>query len=167
MIVLPLRHELACSADAYWSFVLEQAYNLGLFLRELRFVRYEILEQRDLGETVRRRVRAEPTTIGVPRMLHRYLGYIEEGELDRRRSLYSFRTIGEATPGAVDVHGYMHAQKVSRIKCIRTCEIHIEVKALGLGTWIERRMAEDLTKSYDVSAKFTDWWAALGSGPDR
>jgi len=160
MIVLPLRHELACSAETYWACVLDPEYAARLFVGELGFVRYDVLEQRDRVSNVLRRVRAEPSHKDVPGMLHSMLGYIEESDLDRRRSLYNFRTINEARPGSVDVRGFIHAQPLHASRCVRTCEIHINVKALGLGGWVERRMAEDLTKSYGVSARFTDWWVA-------
>ena len=158
MIVLPLRHELACDADAYWACVLDRDYNRALFVETLRFGRYDVLEQRERARSVSRRVRAESTRVGVPGILHRYLAYVEEGDLDRERSLYTFRCINEAAPGRVDVRGYIHAQQLRTGRCVRTCEIHIDVTLLGLGAWVERRMAEDLKRAYAVSADLTDAW---------
>ena len=98
MIHLALRHELACAPEVYWACVLDFPYNEALFLGALRFARYEILEQTECVTVVRRRVRAEPPPDSVPGFLRKALPYFEEGELDRARSLYTFRTINVTMP---------------------------------------------------------------------
>jgi hypothetical protein len=158
-LVVALRHELPCDPTTYWErCVLDRDYNRELFLGELGFVRYDILWQRDAVRSVRRSVRAEPSPEGVPGFLKNYLAYVEEGDLDRARSLYSFRTVNEAAPGKIDIRGYMHAQAAGSGRCVRTTEIHVEVTMFGLGGFVEKRLAEDLTKSYEKSAEFTARW---------
>lgn len=153
-----LRHELACDPDTYWACVLDPAYNHELFIGCLQFIRYEVTAQRDMGDHVLREVRAEASRVGVPGFLQKALPYIEEGELDRQRSLYSFRTINETMGDRVKIHGYMHCAVLGPKRCLRTTEIHIDVTMLGVGGFVENRLATDLTKSYNVSAEFTNRW---------
>jgi len=155
---LVLHHELHCDPDTYWACVLDQAYNQELFISCLQFVRYEVTMQRDMGDHVLRQVRAEASRAGVPGFLQKALPYIEEGDLDRPRSLYSFRTINETMGNQVKIHGYMHCAELGPRRCHRTTEIHIDVTMLGLGGFVENRLGNDLTKSYNVSAEFTNRW---------
>ena len=156
MIRLDLRHELACDAETYWACVLDDLYARALFVETLRFKRYDA-KNRDLVRNVTRLVDAEPPPDGVPALLRNKLAYVEEGDLDRARSLYTFHTINRAIPSMV-VRGWMHAQQAGSKRCVRTAEIHVEVKLLGIGGFVEQRLATDLRKSYDVSATFTDRW---------
>jgi hypothetical protein len=158
MIHLALRHELACAPEVYWACVLDELYNEALFLGALRFARYEILEQTECVTVVRRRVRAEPPPDSVPGFLRKALPYVEEGELDRTRSLYTFRTINVTMPDKVQIFGMMHAAPFAVRRCMRTTEIHVDVKAFGLGGFVETKLGEDLTRSYGVSADFTNRW---------
>jgi uncharacterized protein DUF2505 len=155
---LDLRHELACSPETYWDCVLDPEYNHQLFIGVLRFERYDVTLQRDLGDHVQRQVRAEASRVGVPGFLQKALPYIEEGDLDRNRSLYSFRTINESMGERVKIHGYMHCAELGPHRCLRTTEIHIQVTMLGVGGFVENRLEHDLKKSYDVSADFTNRW---------
>ena len=116
--------------------------------------------QRDMGDHVLREVRAEASRVGVPVFLQKALPYIEEGDLDRKRSLYSFRTINEAMGDRVKIHGYMHCAVLGPRRCLRTTEIHINVTMLGVGGFVENRLENDLRKSYNVSADFTNRWVA-------
>jgi hypothetical protein len=158
MIHIDLRHELACDAETYWACVLDPAYSAALFLGELRFARYELVGQRDQVRHVLRQVRAEPCPDGVPGFLRKSLPYVEEGDLDRSRSLYSFRTINVAMPDKVKIHGFMHAAQLGMKRCLRSTEIHIDVTMFGMGGFVENRLAQDLRRSYDVSAAFTNRW---------
>lgn len=156
MIRLDLRHELACDAETYWKCVLDGEYGHRLFVDTLHFRRYDA-SARNSGGHVERRVEAEPPPDGVPSILRSKLAYVEEGDLDRARSLYSFRTINRAVP-TMKVAGWMHAQDVGPGRCVRRCEVHIDVTLLGLGGFVERQIASDMRRSYDVSAAFTDAW---------
>jgi hypothetical protein len=156
MIRLDLRHDLACDAETYWSCILDDLYAHALFVETLKFKRYDATN-RDLVRHVTRLVHAEPPPDGVPAILRSKLAYVEEGDLDRTRSLYTFFTVNRQVPG-MRVRGCMHVQQLGQKRCRRTAEIHVEVKLLGLGGFVEDRLAKDLRRSYDVSAEFTDRW---------
>ena len=155
---LALRHELACSADAYWACVLDPEYNRQLFMGALRFVRYDVTAQHEFDDHVLREVRAEASRLGVPAFLHKALPYLEQGDLDRRRSLYSFRTFNEAMGERVKIHGYMHVAELGAHRCERSTEVHVDVTMLGVGGFVENRLVTDFTRSCNVSAEFTNAW---------
>jgi len=156
MIRLDLCHDMACDAETYWSCVLDDIYGRALFVETLKFTRYDATN-RDLVRHVTRLVHAEPPPDGVPAILRSKLAYVEEGDLDRTRSLYTFHTVNKQVP-TMQVRGCMHVQQIGPKRCRRTTEIHIDVKLLGLGGFVEDRLARDLRRSYDVSAEFTDRW---------
>lgn len=155
---ITLHHEIACSPEAYWACVLDPAYNHALFIGALRFERYEVTVQREYEDHVMREVRAEASRVGVPAFLHKALPYLEQGDLDRHRSLYSFRTFNERMGDNVKIHGYMHCQDLGRDRCGRSTELHVDVTMLGVGGFVENRLVTDFTKSCNVSAEFTNAW---------
>jgi hypothetical protein len=161
MASLVLRHEMDCDADTYWEkCVLTEEYNRRLFLEELKFLKYELIEQKDAGESVTRRVKAEPESANLPGPLKKVvgdsLGYTEEGTYDRKSKVYSFRTTPAAFPDKVKIHGTMRCEPRGEKKVTRITEIQVDVKIFMVGGMVEDRIVADIKHSYAKAAEFTN-----------
>ena len=158
---LVLRHEMGCDTETYWEkCVLTEEYNRRLFLEALKFLKYELIEQKDTGDTVTRRVKAEPKTANLPAPLKKVigdsLGYTEEGSFDRKKKVYSFRSIPAAFPEKVKIHGTMRCEPLGEKKVTRVTEIDIDVKIFMVGGMVEERIVSDMKDSYAKAAAFTN-----------
>lgn len=157
---LSLRHVLLCSAKTYWQCVLDPEYARALFVDRLGFTRYEVVSQRDMGTCVERVVEACPSAKSVPSMLVKTLPYQERGILTWGASSYTFETTHPGARGA-SVQGIItcrasHPEVAS--SSVRVSDLRIHVGVPILGGLLERRIADDLTKAYDESARFTQEW---------
>jgi hypothetical protein len=158
---LVLRHDMSCDADTYWEkCVLTEDYNKRLFLEGLKFQKYELLEQKDNGDTVTRRVKAEPEAANLPAVMKKVvgdsLGYTEEGSYDRKTKVYTFRTIPAAFPDKVKIKGTMRCEPTGEKKVVRVVEIDVDVKIFAVGGMIEERIVADIKQSYGKAADFTN-----------
>ncbi len=163
MSLLTLRHEILCDEGTYWEkCVLDDEYNRRFFLEELKFQSYELIEQRDLGDTVVRKARAESKAGNMPAAVKKVIGdsfsYIEEGKFDRKAKQYSFRTIPAAFPDKVKIQGTMRCEVVGPKKIVRVSDIQVDVKIFVIGGMVEERILADIKHSYAKAAEFTNTW---------
>jgi hypothetical protein len=159
---LEVRHELDCDPDTYWEkCVLDDDFNRRFFLEALKFPSYKLLEQKDSGTEVLRRVLVEPTLAGLPGPVKKVVGdsmtYLEEGTYDRSAKRYRFTT---APTGSLKekakTSGEMFCESRGDKKCLRIARLHVDVKVFMVGGLIEERIVSDLRSSYDKSAQFTN-----------
>jgi hypothetical protein len=160
---LTLRHEMNCDADTYWEkCVLDEGYNQRLFLEGLRFKSYELVEQKDLGDTVTRRAKADPQPPNVPAAVKKVIGesfgYVEDGTYDRKTKIYTFKTTPNAFGDKVKISGTMQCESIGEKKVARITKIHLEVKVFMVGGMIEDRIVADMKDSYAKAADFTNLW---------
>lgn len=160
-----IRHEMNVDEDTYWEkCVLAPEYNRRLFLEELKFQKWELVEQKDNGDTVTRRVKAEPEPKNLPgpvkKVVGDSLGYTEDGTFDRKRKVYSFKTIPAALSDKLKIEGTMRAERLGDKKIARIVEVRVEVKIMLIGGMIEDRIVSDLKASYAKAAEFTNKWVA-------
>jgi hypothetical protein len=163
MADLTLRHEMNCDAETYWEkCVLVDEYNKRLFSEKLQFKSYELIEQKDLGDTVTRKVKAEPKPANLPGPIKKAIGdsfgYTEEGTYDRKAKKYSFRTIPHGFPDKVKIQGSMRCEAAGDKKVVRITEMHVEVKIFMIGGMVEDRIVADIKDSYAKAAEFTNEW---------
>jgi hypothetical protein len=158
-----LRHELNCDAETYWEkCVFDAEYNRRLFLEELKFRSYELIEQRDTGDTIVRKAKGEPQVGHLPGPVKKVLGdsfgYVEEGTFDRKAKRYSFRTIPAVLPDKIKIQGSMVCEPLGDKKVTRVTSIHVDVKVFMVGGMIEDRIVADIKHSYDKAAELTNAW---------
>jgi hypothetical protein len=163
MSVLTLRHEIGCDEATYWDkCVLDDEYNKRLYLGELKFLSYELVEQRDEGETVFRKVRAEPKAGNMPAALKKAIGdsfgYTEEGTYDRKSKRYTFRTIPAAFSDKVKIQGTMQCEAIGPKRILRISDVRVDVKVFMIGGMIEERIVDDIKRSFSKAAEFTETW---------
>lgn len=158
---LSFEHDLDCSGPAYWEkCVLTKEFNERLYGELLKFPKFELLEQKEEGDLVRRRVRIEPPLTGLPGPAKKVIGdrmsYVEEGTYDRKTGRYKFKVTPSTMPDKVKTEGEIWCEEKGEKKCRRIARIKVEVKVFVVGSMIEEKIAGDLRKSYDAAASFTN-----------
>jgi hypothetical protein len=163
MTDLTLKHELNCDADTYWQkCVFDAEYNRRLYFEELKFRKYEVVEQRDTGDTIVRRVKAEPETGNIPGPVKKVFGdsfgYVEEGTFDKKDQRYEFHTSPAAFADKVKISGSLVCEPLGDKRVNRITRVHIEVKVFMIGGMIEERIIADIKHSYAKAAELTNAW---------
>ena len=163
MADLTLRHELDCNAETYWSkCAFDPEFNRRLFFEELKFRSYELLEHKDLADSIVRRVKAEPQTPNLPGPVKKVLGdsfgYTEEGTFDKKTQRYSFRTIPAAFPDKVKIQGSMICEPLGDKRVTRIAQMHVEAHVFMIGRMVEDRIVVDIQHSYAKAAELTNAW---------
>jgi hypothetical protein len=158
---LEFKHELDCEGSTYWEkCVLTEEFNRRLYGEILKFPKFELVEQKEDGDLVRRKVRIEPPLTGLPGPAKKVIGdrmsYLEEGTYDRKSGRYTFKVTPSTMPDKVKTAGEIWCEAIGEKKCRRIAKIHIEVKVFMVGGMIEDKIAADLRKSYDAAASFTN-----------
>lgn len=135
---------LACSPETFWKVYLDPAYLRALYLEELQYKRFEVLEVTETS----RKLKVTPK-LNVPGPVEALIGdsftYEDHGTLDRARNEWTWRMVQPAVlePGAkprrdvVTTRGVLRVQAEGEGRCRRTDEVTIEAKIFGLGSIIE------------------------------
>ena len=166
MPVLTLRHEIHCDEDTYWDkCVFDPEYNRRLFFDELKFKSFEVVEQKEVGDKILRKVKAEPQTGNLPGPIKKAIGdsfgYTEDATFARKAKVFTFKTTPGGFPDKVKIHGTMRCERLGAEgdkKVTRITEVHVDVKVFMIGGLIEDRIVADLKSSYAKAADFTNAW---------
>lgn len=159
---ITLRHEIDTDEDTFWSkIVFDEGFNQKLYLGELKFPQWKLLEMKDDDAKISRRVLVEPATNDLPGPLKKAIGgdklaYTEEGTFDKKARRYVFKTIPSLMPDKTKVSGELWVEKIGDKKIRRLCRIGVEVKIFVVGGMVEDRILKDLQSSYDASTAFTN-----------
>jgi len=157
-----LQHEIDTDEDTFWSkIVFDESFNKKLYLEELKFSQWKLLEMKDDDAKITRRVLVEPATNDLPGPLKKAIGgdklaYTEEGTFDKKSKRYAFKTTPSLMPDKTKVSGEMWAEKIGDKKIRRIAKIHVEVKIFMVGGMVEDRIIKDLRSSYDASTTLTN-----------
>lgn len=160
-----IEHTYNCSAEFFWDrLFFDDEYNQKLFIGELHFSSYEVVSRDDRGAEVHRVVRAAPPLGDLPsalkRLLSEGLAYEERGVLDRKTQIYRLQAVPRSLSSKVTILGELSTRPVSERSCQRVYIAKVEARVLGVGGMIEQRVLDDLEKSYNKAATFTNRWIA-------
>lgn len=156
-----LRHEIDTDEDTFWSkIVLDEAFNKKLFEGALKFPGWKLLESKDDGGKITRRVQVDPPVGDLPGALKKVIGdklaYTEEGTFDKASKRYTFKVTPSTMADKTKVSGEMWAEPLGDKKIRRVCRISVEVKVFMVGSMVEERILSDLRASYDNGSTFTN-----------
>jgi hypothetical protein len=159
-----IEHTYEVSEDTFWNeFFLDEEYNRRLYLEALKFHAYAVSKQDESGDEVRRTLEVTPKLGDLPGPMKKVLGdnmsYREEGVYDRGKRRYRVNIVPASLAGKIKVTGEMYTEPLGEKQCRRVFEANVEVKVLGLGKMMEKRIITDLEKSYAVGARFTNEYA--------
>jgi hypothetical protein len=155
-----LRHEIDTDEDTYWSkIVFDEGFNTKMYVDHLK-IGWKLLEQKDDGGRITRRVHVEPPTGNLPGPVKKVIGdklaYTEDGTFDPAKKRYAFKVTPSTMADKTKVSGEMWCEKLGDKKIARVCRISVEVKVFMVGGMVEERILSDLRASYDKGTSFTN-----------
>ncbi len=155
-----LRHAFECDEETYWEeIIFGEEFNRRLYLDVLKFPHFEVLEQRDAGDTRFRRVHVDPPIASVPQSVRKVVGdklsYVEEGTYTKSTRRYEFRIIPSAMADKTRNTGVVYTEVLADKRIVRVAQVLVEVKVFMIGGIVEDRIVGDLKQSYESAATFT------------
>lgn len=160
-----IEHTYDCSAEAFWDQIfLDDEYNRKLFVGELHFSEWRVVRSEQRGTELHRVIEATPPLGELPgvlkKLLSEGLGYEERGVLDRKNLRYKLEVTPRSLASKLTIQGELTTVPVSEKSCRRIYVARAEARVLGVGGMIEQRLLDDIEKSYNKSAVFTNRWIA-------
>ena len=156
---------LPCTPEVFWRVFLEEAYTRALFLDELKFKDFTLIE---LGEASRK-LRAVPK-LNLPAVLEKLVGdsfaYEEHGTLDRAKNEWTWRMVQPAKldpkskqrKEMVTTRGTIRVEAAGEGQCRRSDEVTVEAKLFGVGGIIESTVEKEIRASWSKEFAFLRRW---------
>ena len=143
---------LSCSPESFWKIFFDERYTRALYLDELGFHDFKLLELTDSS----RKVRLSPKLPGVlQKLAGDSFAYEEHGTLDRAKNEWTWRMIPKkeivATRGKVRIEPTAEG-------CRRHDEVIIEGKMFGVGGLIESTAEKEVRASFAKELAFFNRW---------
>lgn len=156
-----LKHEINCSAEHFWKVFFDKDFNNKLFLDELGFPEYDIVEQVESDTEIKRTVRGMPK-MDAPKPVRKLLGdsfrYEETGSFNRASQKWEFKMKPSTLEGKLRNEGSVSIEAISDTKCRRVADLVCEAKIFGVGGLVEGFTEKEMTKGWDASAVFMNKW---------
>lgn len=163
MTKFTVTHTINCDADTFWRVFLDRAFNEELYLKELGFPEFKIVEQTENEREVVRKIVGKPK-MNVPGPLAKIFGsgfgYTEEGRLNRATKIWSWKLIPNTMADKLRNEGSLRIEPIGADKVRRVAEIIAEAKVFGVGGLIESSTEKQLREGWDASAVFMNKWLA-------
>ncbi len=156
-----LEHELPTDPDTFWRTFFDREYNLALYLEELAFPAFEIVEQRDTETGLHRKVAATPRTElpgPVAKLIGPNLRYTEEGDLDRSKGTFVWVMKTSALTDKLKNGGTLRVEARGPGKLARIVEAYSEASVFGVGGMLESSTEKQVRDGWEKSAAFMRRW---------
>ncbi len=158
-----IEHTYACSAEVFWNQIfLDDEYNRRLFLDELHFESWRVVESTVRGGQIHRVIEAAPRVGDLPgplkRLLGDGLGYTERGVAEPAAQRYRLEVTPRSLASKLTITGELSTTPISERSCRRLYVARVEARVFGVSGLIEDRLLDDIEKSYAKSALFTNRW---------
>lgn len=166
MAQLRIEHTFNCSADTFWEKIFfDSEYNERLFKDVLRFPEWKVVKNEDRGPTVERVVEVTPRIGELPAPLKKAIGdgvrYREEGSYDKAARRYRMNVVPNKLSDKMVVRCELWLEPAATPnQCRRLFTCQVEAKIFGVGGILEKRLIEDMEKSQNISAEFTNRFIA-------
>jgi hypothetical protein len=156
-----IEHVYNCSEDTFWNQIFfDEEYNRRLFAERLKFPVWKEIRREDRGNELFRVVEVVPRLGEMPAPLKKVVGdnvrYEEHGTYDKQSRRYRIKVIPNKLADKVSVEGDLYTEPVGDGKCKRIFAGKVVAKIFGVGGLLEKRLAGDLEKSYEIGARFTN-----------
>ena len=158
-----LRHEIPCDVSTFWKVFFDRDYNLKLYLEEMQFPSWEILEQSETPKGVHRRVKSTPKTElpgAIAKLVGPNLSYTEEGDFDREKSTFVWTMKMSTLTDKLKNGGTLRVEARGADKVERIVEGYSEASVFGLGGLFESTTEKQTRDGWEKSAGFMKRWLA-------
>jgi hypothetical protein len=165
MEVVRIEHTFECSESTFWDKIFfDAAYNRGLFLDRLKFPVWREVKREEKDGEIHRVVEVVPRMGDLPAALKKLIGdnagYEERGIFDTARRRYKIQIVPNKLADKLSVSGEMHTEAVGSDRMKRIFRAEVTAKIFGIGGMLEKRIMNDLQRSYEASAHFTEAFIA-------
>lgn len=159
MATFTCRDEFDCDEHTFWyDCTFSEEFCKRLYFDVLKFPGWKLLEQKDEGGILTRRVHIDPPLVGLPGPVIKAVGdkfsYTEEGRFDSKANRYTFSVKPSTAAEKSRTTGELWTEKLGDNRCVRYAKVDVEVKVFMIGSLIEEKVLGDLKKSYDATARF-------------
>lgn len=151
-----LTHEINCNVETFWKTFFDKEFNTKLYLGNLGFKVWKILEQTDTETEVRRRVTALPK-MDVPGPVQKLFGpgfsYTEEASMKKSEGIWRWKMIPNTLADKLRTEGTVRIEAVGdRVR--RIADTTLEAKIFAVGGLIESSAEKQIREGWDKSAAF-------------
>lgn len=161
-----IEHTYSCSEEVFWNRIfLDDEYNQKLFVGELHFESWRVVRSEVRGSEVHRVVEGVPR-IGdrvpgaVKKLLADGVGYEERGVVDLQAHRYRLEVTPRSLANKLTITGELSTTPVGERACRRIYIGRVEARVFGVGGVLEDLLLDNIAKSYDKAAVFTNRWIA-------
>jgi hypothetical protein len=163
-----LDHELSCTPERMWPLYFDDAFNIVMYEQGLGFPSCKIVERRDDGDKLFRRMAMIPK-LEMPKPVAKIVGdrvgYEEIGDWVRSEGVYHWRLLLAAFGDKLRVAGTMRIVPHGNGHCRRLVEFEVDAKIFGVGKLIENTAAHNSIDGWNGSAKWINEYLAKHPGP--
>ena len=157
--------ELPCTPDTFWSTFLDESYVRTLYVDELAYPAFDVLEL----TATSRKLRIAPN-MRLPGPVAKLIGdsfvFEEHGTLNRPNNEWTWRMVQPANldskrkprRDAVIMHGTTRVEPSGAAHCRRTDTSSVEAKIFGLGSLIESTIDKELQQARAKEYAFLTQW---------
>jgi hypothetical protein len=160
--------EIPASVDEHWRVFFDDAFERALYLEAMRFPRYELLESRDSGDALHRKIKVVPrleAPAAVAKLLGSSFGYVEEGTFDKRDRVWRSRVIPSVMADRIRSDFTVTAVEAGEGKCRRTVDVSVEARIFAVGGMVESVFEKSMRDGWRDSAVFMAEWLRRPSPP--
>jgi hypothetical protein len=154
-------HVFSCDTDTFWKVFFDDEYSKKLYLDELAFRGFTMLEK---TPTVRR-MRITPK-MNLPGPVEKILGdsfaYEEEGTFDKDKNVFHWKMVPSTLKDKLFTKGTVTIEPAGDGKVRRTDNVSIEAKVFAVGGLIEQSAEKEIRAGWEKERKFLERWLAKG-----
>lgn len=157
-------HEINCNAETFWRVFFDADFNRKLYLEQLGYPEFNVLEQNETDSTTTRKVSVKPKT-SWPGPVAKLFGpdyrYTQEGSFDKSRKVLTWRRISSVQADKIIIGGILRIESVgdTKVRCIS--ENTVEAKIFGVGGLLESTFEKQMREDADASAAFFNRYLAV------
>lgn len=154
-------HEIPCNAETFWKVFFDKDFNEQLFLKELGFPEFKVLEARDSDKEIFRKVAGQPK-MDLPGPIAKLLGpgfkYTEDGYFDKNTKVWRWKMTPSSLADKLRNEGTMRIEEIGGDRVRRIADITVEAKIFAVGGLMESTTEKELRSGWDKSAVFMRKW---------
>jgi hypothetical protein len=156
-------HEIHCAPARLWELYFDNDFTIEMYERGLGFPSCKILERRDDGKTVHRRMALIPKLempAAVAKLVGDKVGSEEIGDWVRSEGVFRWRMLLAAFGDKLRLEGTMRVVPHGADHCRRIVDFELEAKMFAVGKLIEGTAADNTIVGWNNSAQWINKYLA-------
>jgi hypothetical protein len=150
-----LSHRIHCDVDVFWRDFVDDAVNQEVFVGQMGYPSFRVLERKVDGALVWQRIEITPKVHlpdAVARIVGDKLSFVEVGEYDGDAYRFSYAPPAGFRADLATVEGLIRAERTADGETERSVEISCEVRMFGFGGLLESAAIKTARDAYDTHA---------------